>query len=320
MSYRALALSTVFLFAACGGAATGDGGSTPRGPATLEQGELLLERGEHQEAAAVFGRILEDDPANAQAHYYLGVCKRNLGDLEGAEQQYRLAIGYDANLPAAHNNLGLLLLEKGDLTHAESELHTYLGQKPEDAGAHYNYALVLEESGDLSGAEEHYEKAASLDPEDPAPWAGLGDLSRRGGKLEEALERYREGRRTASDSAELAIREGQTLLDLKRLDEAIAVFEGLDGMEDCGPDLLATAGVLLARFDENDRAISLYRAAIARSDDYAPAHLMLANALARKKEFGAAAGHYERFLALAPDAPEAETAKQRLEICRSQAK
>ena len=84
--------------------------------------------------------------------------------------------------------------------------------------------------------------------------------------------------------------------------------------------MLATAGVLLARYDEDDRAIALYRSAIDRSDDYAPAHLMLANALARKKAFEEAAGHYERFLALAPDAPEAETARQRLEACRSQQK
>ena len=80
-----------------------------------------------------------------------------------------------------------------------------------------------------------------------------------------------------------------------------------------------TSGILLARYDEQDRAIALYRAAIERDDGYALAHFKLANALGRKEKFAEAANHFERFLELAPDGAEAEAARQGLELCRSKA-
>ncbi len=318
MKMRAFVLCLIWLCASCGGPQPAD--STASGSATIEDGETLLEQGEYAAAAKVFEKIVSSEPENAQAHYYLGVTKKSLGDLAGAEDHYRLAIGYDANLPAAHNNLGLLLLEKGDLVHAESELNTYLRQRPEDGDAHFNYGLVLEASGDAIKAAEHYQKAAELNPEDPVPWLGLGDLARGAGDFDEALKHYKKGSQLAPDSADLAVKVGQTLLDLKRLDEAVAVLDALPSMPDCDPGILATAGVLLAKFDEDDRAIALYRAAIKIDNGYKTAHLLLANALARKKQFAEAAEHYERFISLAPDAKEAPTARQRLEACQAQLK
>ncbi len=311
---------TFWLLTACGGAETKNESPSQEGSSTIEEGETLIEQGEIAAAAQVFEQIISKESGNAKAHYYLGMTKKNLGDPAAAEEHYRLAIGYDANLPAAHNNLGLLLLEKGDLVHAESELNTYLRQRPDDAAAHFNYGLVLEAQGDAAKAKEHYEKSSELDPEDSSPLLGLGDLARRADNLEGALLLYRKGKQLAPDSPEFAIKEGQTLLDLKRLDEGITVLETLPNLTESGPNILATAGVLLAKFDEDDRAISLYRAALAKDDSYAVAHLLLANALARKKQFAEAAGHYERFLAVAPNAPEVPTVKKRLEACKAQMK
>ncbi len=319
MTTRRLFIMAMFLITACGGAQSSNT-SGQTGSATIKDGETLLEQGEFAAAAKVFEKVAANEPGNAEAYYYLGVAKKNLGDVDEAEKQYRLAIGYDANLHAAHNNLGLLLLEKGDYVHAESELHTYLSNSPDDADAHFNYALVLEASGDVGKAEEHYKKAAELNPEDASAYIGLGDLARRENDLEKALSFYRKGKEIAPDSPEATIKEGQTLLDLKRLDDAIPVLESLSGIAECDPGILATAGLLLARFEEDDRAITLYKAAIARDASYASAHFLVANALARKNQFKEAAKHLERFLELAPKAPEAGAARKRLDACRAQMK
>lgn len=319
ISRRSIILAA-WLFAACGGAQPSGKSSDLADSRTIEDGEALLEQGKFTEAAEVFGGIVKREPNDAKAHYYLGLAKKNLGDLAAAEEHYRLAIGYDANLPAAHNNLGILLLEKGDLVHAESELHTYLQQQPDDAGAFFNYGLVLEAMGKVREARENYEKAAELDPEDPAPWLGLGDLARKEGDFLEALSSYRKGRKAAPQAPELTLKEGQTLLDLKKLKKGAAVLEELAAMPDVDPGIVTTAGILLAKFDEDEKAMVLYEAALASDDAYAAAHLLLANALARKKRFAKATEHYERFLEISPDAPEAEAARRRLDACRARMK
>jgi tetratricopeptide (TPR) repeat protein len=319
MTIRIYIFFSAVLFAACGAGPKSDQ-SGPQGEASIEDGETLLEQGEWAAAAKLFEKIVSERPDSAKAHYYLGLAKKNLGDLEAAEQHYRLAIGYDADLSAAHNNLGLLLLENGDLVHAESELHTYLSGHLEEADANFNYGLIMEASGELEKAKEHYNKAAEIDPEDPAPWFGLGDLARRRGNLKEALANYRKGREIAPENTELALKEGQTLLDLKQLDKAAAVLDALPSFSQCDPGVLVTAGVLLAKFDEDDKAIALYRAAIERDENFASAHLLLGNALARKKRFKEAADHFERFLAIAPDAGEAAAVKARLQACKARMK
>lgn len=315
-------LAVVFLTACGGGAGAGAKGASSGGnsQASIVEGEGMIERGEWEQAAELFSRIAADDPQSAKAHYYLGLAKKNLGDLEAAEQEYRLAIGYDAQLTVAHNNLGLLLLEKGDLTHAEAELHTYLSQNPEAADANFNYGMVMEASQELDKAEEHYKKAAELDPEDPSPWFGLGDVSREQGNLKEALANYRKGRELDPENAELALKEGQTLLDLKQLGKAMAVFDTLPGFANCDPAVLVSAGMLLTNFDEDEKAIGLYREALKRDGSYAVAHLLLGNALARKKKYKDAAEHFERFLAISPDAEQAEAVKARLQACKAKIK
>ncbi|MDJ0762729.1 MAG: tetratricopeptide repeat protein [Myxococcota bacterium] len=308
------------LLVACGGSKITTRENEPAGPMTIKRGEALLEKGDFSGALSVFEAVVEEEPQNAMGHYYIGVAQNNLGNPDAAESHYRLAIGYDANLKAAHNNLGLLLLEKGDLTHAEAALNTYLKLSPDDPSAHFNYALVLESMEKPGQARAHYEKATELDPEDPGPWQGLGDLDRQDGDLKAALASYQKGRKAAPHSPALALREGQTLLELTRLEEAISVFESLTPLPESSAEILTTAGMLLAKYEENDRAVEFYGAALEKDEAYGMAHLLIANALARKKQFAKAAHHYERFLEIAPDSKAAGTAQERLNACKAQMK
>lgn len=322
MSARRITLLAVAasLLAACGAAEPGSTVGAPAGDAaaTIVRGEALVEQGAFEEAAAVFEKVLAGDPTNAKGHYYLGLCRENLGDATGAIKQYREAVGHDPNLAEAHNNLGNLLLAGGDPRAAEAELATYLELRPDESGAHYNYALALEELGQPKRAREQYEKAIELDPEDPAPLIGVGDLDRQAGKLEDALDLYRRARALDAEDPLPLLREGQALLELKRAGEAASVLTGLADLPAADPTMLTTAGILLGRHGKPDGAIALYRAAVERDDGFALAHFKLANALGREGRFGEAASHFERFLELAPDTPEAAAAEKGLAACREQ--
>jgi len=307
------------LFAsACGGAQNRETSPGEGNIVSIEQGEHLIEQGDYLGASKVFGEILQKTPEDSEAHYYLAVAKKNLGDATAALEHYRLALKYDADLLAARNNLGLLLLENGDLVAAEKELNTYLEHKPEMGAAHYNYGLVLEALGKRIEAKKHYKKATELEPEAAASWFALGDLSKQEGDMKAALQVYKQGRTAIPDSPELTLKEAQTLLDLKKVKQAVEVFEELKKIPNCPPEFLTTAGVLLLKHKKDALAMDLYRLAIERDENYPLAHFLIANALARKKEFKEASEHYEKFIALAPDTEEAQIARERLKICVQQ--
>jgi tetratricopeptide (TPR) repeat protein len=315
MRMRLLVVSQLlWLSAACGGAAPDETSEPSRGGSVAE-GELLIEKGDFEGAKAVFEGIVAKQPDNAKAHYYLGLAKRNLGDSDGAVKHYESAVNLDAKLMNAHINLGLLMLEKGDFDRAESELAIYLEASPDDADAHFNFGLVMEAKGDAAKAREHYEKAMSLNPEDASPLFGLGDLERSAGNLKAALEWYRKAKALDPEMPELAFIEGQTLLEMKKKDEACLAFYRLTEMSDLDRILISKAGQLIAQKDP-DCAIKLYKGAISADDSFAAAHFYLANTLAREKQFEEAKTHYERFLEIAPpDDPAAEQAKKRIEGC-----
>jgi tetratricopeptide (TPR) repeat protein len=313
---RSICFAVALLACACGGARPDTSGE-PAG--SIEDGETLIERGEWAAAAELFARITAESPDSARAFYYLGLCREQLGDAEAAERNYREAIRLDGGLLEARNNLGLILLEAGDLAGAEAELAAFLEKRPGDAAAHYNYGLVMDAMGRANGAREQLEKAHELDPEDPDPLIGLGDLAREGGDRERALDLYRRARETAPEDPVALLEAGRLLLELERFDEAAKTLAEISKTADAGAAEITTAGMLLARFDRDREAIELYRAAVEKDGSYATAHLLMANALARRGEWKEAAGSFERYLELAPDSPEAEAAQKGLEVCREKA-
>jgi tetratricopeptide (TPR) repeat protein len=299
----------------CGGSKAPET-TTPRETGTIAEGEMLIEKGDFEGAAAVFKAIAAKSPDNAKAQFYLGVTEKNLGNPDAAVSHYESAIHLDGQLMDAHINLGLLLLDKGDLERAESELGVYLEASPDASDAHFNYGLVQEAMGNLDKAGEHYKKAMSLDPEDASPLFGLGDLERSRGNLQAAIGWYEKARALNPEEAELVFVEGQTLLEMKKPEKACDTLSSLLDMSRVDLVVVSEAGKLIAKEDAAC-AIKLYEGAIAADDTFAAAHFYLANTLAREKKFKDAKAHYARFLELAPDDPAAGSARKRLAACEA---
>ncbi len=315
-----LVIVSACILSACGQAQKQNTPPVQETVGTVKDGETLLAQNAFEKAAVLFEHILANQPENAEAHYYFGLAKKRLGDLSAAEKHYRLAIEYDRNLLPAHNNLGLLLLEKGDLDQAEAELRIYVTKRQDDPAAHFNYGLVLEEMDRMEEAESHYKTATVQDPKDPYPWMGMGDLARHKKEFETALDYYNKASEWAPELPGLLIKKSQTLLDLKRTQDAMDILAALPSNPHAGPDMITIAGVLLANAKREDQAIRFYQAALSKDDDYATAHLLLANALARKENYAKAAHHYELFLSLSEETAQTPKIRKRLEICRSKMK
>jgi Flp pilus assembly protein TadD len=315
---RALLAAAAICAASCGAARGSDGGLAATGR-DLEAGQALIEQGEFAEAADVFEALVQKTPGDPALHYYLGVAKAGVGDVSSAEAEYKRAIELDATLLEARSNLGVLLLGKGDLEAARFELEACVDLDPEDGDSHYNLGLVHEAAGRDGDAVTEFTRAAELSPEDPLPPMALAEAERRKGKLDAALSWYAKAAERAPEEPTVALGRAQVLLALKRGDEAKAALVSVGKMEAADPTALTTAGLLLAKAGHDADAVDLYRAAVAKDEKFPRAHVLLANALARAKKFEEAAAEFERYLELAPDAEDAETARKGLEACRKEA-
>jgi tetratricopeptide (TPR) repeat protein len=74
-------------------------------------GNLLLEQGRTEEAAAYYQHVMRLDPNSALAHYNLAVSLHRLGRFADAIAQYQAALRIDPNYPDAKDFLNQALLQ-----------------------------------------------------------------------------------------------------------------------------------------------------------------------------------------------------------------
>jgi tetratricopeptide (TPR) repeat protein len=128
------------------------GDSKTRVSVNLQRGTVMMQRGDHETALAVFRSVLEDDPENPASHFNLAQVL-NLLDRSGEAREH--LVRSIANRP--------------DYSHA----HSLLGEIDESAGRHED-------------ALEHYRNALRFEPSNKSARYRLSALLRRQGLDDEA--------------------------------------------------------------------------------------------------------------------------------------
>lgn len=324
-------------------------GAWAQDDASLRRGVAALDHGDLPAARSAFEALIREHPRDARGPYYLGVVLSRQNDRAGAERQYRAAIRLDARLAEAHNNLGVLLRDAHRVPEAIASFREAVRWGPYGE-AQYNLGLALEEQGDASGAAAAYRAAAEASARDADPRNALGVLLQKQGDRAGAIRAFRDAARVAPDdplphvnlglllveagdtrgaACELGLaldRAGRNRPVLARIgngyrrlgsfDRAISALERAVAIDEPTPSLLADLGLSLKGAGRVDDAIARFEEAIRRDGTYAPAHYLLGNALAGKREWSRAADAFRRFLELAPRSEQAEEASRRLEVCR----
>jgi Tfp pilus assembly protein PilF len=128
-------------------------------PVTWTYADEYRDRQAHSEAS------VEASPSSAFAHLQRGdALYAGQHDLDGAEAEYRLAIGIDPGEPVVHNNLAVVLMARHRLPEAEAELREELEMNPKYADAHYNLGVVMRETGRSDEAVREWERALDATP------------------------------------------------------------------------------------------------------------------------------------------------------------
>jgi len=123
----------------------------------------------HDEAIAIYRKVIELEPEYAAAHINLGTLFYNRQNFVEAEKHYRLAIKIDPRYALAHFDLGNVLDETERIQEAIAAYQTALQLAPTYADAHYNLALAYERQKQPRQALAHWQAYAKLDR--IGPWS-----------------------------------------------------------------------------------------------------------------------------------------------------
>ncbi|HSD91941.1 MAG TPA: co-chaperone YbbN [Methyloceanibacter sp.] len=132
--------------------------------ADLEAAEAALVTGDINNAAQLFGEVVQQDRENAQALAGLVKCYIKTGDLARAEQTLALVPPAKADTaPVASARAAFELARKAPSPGEVDALRAKLETSPNDAQVRFDLALALNAKGDRSGAAEELLKLVAKD-------------------------------------------------------------------------------------------------------------------------------------------------------------
>jgi protein O-GlcNAc transferase len=153
----------------------------------LQQALVLHRRGALAEAAAHYADVLRADPANAEAHCYLGMIACQQGRFAEGAECARQSLAYDPANARAHVLLGRALAALGQPDAALSSFDRAIAMEPSAARAHGHRADLLAELSRNGEAIESYDRALALAPDAVADWFNRGGALIAVGRYEEAI-------------------------------------------------------------------------------------------------------------------------------------
>lgn len=136
-----------------------------RAQAYLDQGRVLIARGEMGAAATVLREALRREPDLIQARASLGLALYGMGDLDAAVEELRATLRRQPDAVPARLILATALVAKQDWAAARIELDQILTAQPDLLQAHYSLGVVRYAQGDLDGAIEAYRRVLAGDPQ-----------------------------------------------------------------------------------------------------------------------------------------------------------
>lgn len=173
------------------------------------------------QAIALYQKICERDPGDAEAWFMLGTLRGRSGDNAGAEAALRQALAVFPEFAQACLNLGHALEVHGNSAEAEACYLRAVALKPDLAEAHEALGRLCQQRGEWPAAEEHYQVALRLHPAAVGAALALAALLTRRGRPLDALAALEQAWHHDHTSGELACALARVCLDLDRCEDAL---------------------------------------------------------------------------------------------------
>jgi tetratricopeptide (TPR) repeat protein len=261
-------------------------------------------------ARGIFVQEVESQPANARAHFYLGVALQNLGQGAEAMSSYEKALAIDPKLSEAWINLAAARLDAGDAAGALDVVERGLRHHPKQPALLYNRALALSGTGKKSEALAAYRDAAAADPSNLEVKYAYAEALVGAGSTDAGVKLL--GELAQSDNLEVLASTARLLGKLQKFDTCVQALSKAIGLRQSSELYVARGLCEHGRKDDNAAYRDFQRATQADAS-YAPGYYyagMHLKLLGKKAEARSA---LTRAVEIAGDAGVGKAAKRALE-------
>ncbi len=178
---RAVALASLLLLGACGGAESRLAGH-------MDRGREFLQAGNVDKARVEFGNAMQISPDDPEARYYSGIIAERQGKLRDAVGLFQSVVDTQPDHAGARANLARIYALAGDPAKAIALVEPGLAKHPDDVELLVSRGAARAQIKDLDGARADAEKAVSLATGNENAAALLASLHRRAGENGRAIE------------------------------------------------------------------------------------------------------------------------------------
>lgn len=215
--------------------------------------------------APLFGGSL---PATPDLLNIAGTLRMNQGRLVEAAGLFNQAVLAAPREPIFTFNLGLALSRLGRTKEAETALRTTLKHSPDFVAAIFELGALLHRTGRLDEAEKYIRQARSLTPILPHADLALAAILVDAGRPAEAETASRKGLSTAAEprlKAQLYLQLAQALRRQRKDSEALAALDSAESIDAALPGLARHRAETLQNLDRFDEAVAIFEKEIMRT-------------------------------------------------------
>lgn len=280
----------------------------------FNEGVLASQQGDAEAALAKFQEAVGLDPELMQAHLALAGMYLTQHNDQAAAEAAEAALALDPNEIRAVE----IAYDAHDALGNTEKAEQYLEQLQEtgiDTSARlFNTGVAALNVGDDETAAEKFKAALEEDPELVPAYGALAVVLLRMEDYEGSLEAADQTLARDPENARAKRMRYQALRLLGRIDEAAAVFQELSPEDQQEAiQLQYQAAAELFNAGQTEEAVAMLEAVVAAVPSHGKAHYMLGLSYTNLNQTAAAREHFEKFLEVAPDDPEAGTAREMLE-------
>ena len=246
--------------------------------------------GNTAEAIEILSRLVKQDPGSAQAHSNLGIAYIQQDRYREAATEFQLALQIDPSDDVVRVSYVKALTVLAEFNTALPIIQDYLHRRPDDFDALYLMGIVDRGLGNYTEAEPVLREAAKLQPESYDAHYNLGFVLAKLGKAEEARAQLEKAVQLRPASSEAHFQLAGVLRTLGQEDKArgeLQIF-GQKREESVKEDIAGTKANQANEYLQSgdpQRAVTVYREAIAQDPKNARTYYDLALALDRLHEF-----------------------------------
>ena len=255
---------------------------------------------EYHDAKGMWNEVAQKRPDNARAHVNIGALLEQVGRMEEAIEEFRIALVMEPDYADAHYNLGVALARLDRFEEAEQAFRDAIRLSPGDSSAHFNLASTLFRRGEWDGALAGYAEAVRIAPHDQDARLGLARTLAKKTRYDEAIAEYRRLLQMAPNNAVVHLDLGNAYIRKGDFPTAIEEFREAARLDPSDVISRINLGTALSMEGITDEAMAVFHDALRIDPHHPDAHFSLAEALLEQGKPGEAIEEYRLVLRVRP--------------------